>query len=79
MKTNKSEIVAAVMSLISDSPSKISIKSGVSKTTTWRIVNNITDPTTTILEKIMKAYDIDWQKVLSQMILKGATNETKSN
>lgn len=75
-----SEIVDAVMNLISDSPSQISDKTGMSKTTIWRIVHKKTDPTTGIIEKIMKAYDITWVKVLWRMTSpKGATNETKSN
>lgn len=66
MKTN-SEIVTAVMGLISDAPTQIAEKTGIHKSTIYRIVNRQTDPPAGLIEKIMKAYNITWIRVLWTM------------
>lgn len=63
-KLSPSEIVDVVMGLISDNPSKISDKSGVSKSMVYRMKKGTVDPTTGMIELIMKAYNITWHKVL---------------
>lgn len=77
---HNSEIVDAVMNLISDAPTQIAEKTGVHKSTIYRIVNRQTDPPTSVIEKIMKTYNITWMRVLWRLTNpKGAINETNAN
>lgn len=79
MKKHNSEIVEAVMGLISDAPKQIADKTGINKATIYRIVNRQTDPSAGVIETIMKTYNITWLRVLWRLTSPKGTNETKSN